>query len=34
VYRVRGDKTALSAAEKQFANTWLGKPGGPALSSL
>lgn len=34
VYRVRGDKAALGAAQKQFAGTWLGKPGGPALSSL
>ena len=31
VYRVRGDNAALGAAQKQFAGTWLGKPGGPAL---
>ena len=34
VYRVRGDRAALAGAQKQFAGTWLGKPGGPALSSL
>ena len=34
VYRVRGDRVALAGAQKQFAGTWLGKPGGPALSSL
>ena len=34
VYRVRGDRAALAGAQKQFASTWLGKPGGPALSSL
>ena len=34
VYRVRGNASALGAAEKKFADTWLGTPGGPALSSL
>jgi tetratricopeptide (TPR) repeat protein len=34
VYRVRGDSAALAAARQRFANTWLGKPEGPALSSL
>ena len=34
VYRLRGDSAALGAAEKQFASTWLGTPGGPALSTL
>ena len=34
VYRVRGDTAALAAARQRFATTWLGKPEGPALSSL
>jgi len=34
VYRVRGDTAALAAARQRFANTWLGKPEGPALSAL
>ena len=34
VYRVRGDSAALAAARQRFANTWLGQPDGPALSSL
>ena len=34
VYRVRGDTAALAAARQRFANTWLGTPEGPALSSL
>ncbi|NGZ82767.1 hypothetical protein GW587_00630 [Duganella sp. SAP-35] len=34
VYRLRGDKAALEAARKRFATTWLGEPGGPALSRL
>ncbi|MGJ9419067.1 hypothetical protein ACHAC9_15040 [Massilia sp. CMS3.1] len=34
VYRVRGDTAALAAARQRFAKTWLGKPDGPALSSL
>jgi tetratricopeptide (TPR) repeat protein len=34
VYRVRGDTAALAAARERFAKTWLGKPEGPALSSL
>ena len=34
VYRVRGDDAALNAARQRFATTWLGKPEGPALSSL
>ncbi|WP_026354794.1 tetratricopeptide repeat protein [Massilia niastensis] len=34
VYRVRGDTAALAAAQQRFAKTWLGKPEGPALSSL
>lgn len=34
VYRVRGDTAALAAARERFAGTWLGKPEGPALSSL
>ena len=34
VYRERGDEKALVATRKQFANTWLGKPGGPPLSVL
>jgi predicted Zn-dependent protease len=32
VYRQRGDKEALAATRKRFATTWLGQPGGPALS--
>ncbi|PWF49144.1 hypothetical protein C7C56_008255 [Massilia glaciei] len=34
VYRQRGDEAALGAARKRFETTWLGKPGGPALSDL
>jgi tetratricopeptide (TPR) repeat protein len=34
IYRQRGDKPALDAARKRFATTWLGEPGGPALSRL
>jgi tetratricopeptide (TPR) repeat protein len=34
VYRQRGDTAALAAAQKRFKTTWLGKPGGPALSAL
>lgn len=34
LYRQRGDKDALEATRKRFATTWLGKPGGPALSLL
>jgi tetratricopeptide (TPR) repeat protein len=34
VYRIRGDTAALAAARQRFANTWLGQPEGPALSSL
>jgi hypothetical protein len=34
VYRVRGDTAALAPARQRFANTWLGKPEGPALSAL
>jgi tetratricopeptide (TPR) repeat protein len=34
VYRQRGDAAALAAAQKRFETTWLGKPGGPALSLL
>jgi tetratricopeptide (TPR) repeat protein len=34
VYRKRGDTAALGAAQKRFGTTWLGKPGGPALSLL
>ncbi|MES3022010.1 MAG: hypothetical protein V4857_10550 [Pseudomonadota bacterium] len=34
VYRQRGDQAALAAARKRFETTWLGKPGGPALSAL
>ena len=34
VYRKRGDAAALAAARKRFDTTWLGKPGGPALSLL
>jgi tetratricopeptide (TPR) repeat protein len=34
VYRVRGDTAALAAARERFTKTWLGKPEGPALSSL
>lgn len=34
VYRTRGDKAALATTRQQFAHTWLGKPEGPALSSL
>ena len=34
VYKQRGDKPALAAASKRFDTTWLGKPGGPALSML
>jgi tetratricopeptide (TPR) repeat protein len=34
VYRKRGDAAALAAAQKRFDTTWLGKPGGPALSLL
>ncbi len=34
VYRVRGDAAALAAAQKRFATTWLGQPGGPALARL
>ena len=34
VYRKRGDAAALAATEKRFATTWLGAPGGPALSRL
>ena len=34
VYRVRGDSAALAATRERFAKTWLGKPEGPALSSL
>lgn len=34
VYRQRGDDAALAATRKRFATTWLGKPGGPALSLL
>lgn len=34
VYRKQGDEAALAATEKQFARTWLGKPGGPALTAL
>ncbi len=34
VYRQRGDTKALAAAQKRFANTWLGQEGEPALSLL
>lgn len=34
VYRQRGDAKALAAAQKRFANTWLGQDGEPALSLL
>lgn len=34
VYRQRGDAKALAAAQKRFANTWLGQEGEPALSLL
>ena len=34
VYKQRGDTAALAAARQRFATTWLGKPEGPALSSL
>ncbi|OON59665.1 hypothetical protein B0920_20455 [Massilia sp. KIM] len=34
VYKLRGDEAALGAVQKRFATTWLGKPDGPALSSL
>lgn len=34
VYDQRGDAAALAAARKRFETTWLGQPGGPALSSL
>jgi tetratricopeptide (TPR) repeat protein len=34
VYRKRGDAAALAATRKRFDTTWLGKPGGPALSLL
>ena len=34
VYKQRGDKAALAAAQKRFDTTWLGKKGGPELSSL
>lgn len=34
VYRQRGDKAALAATQKRFETTWLGKQGGPDLSSL
>lgn len=34
VYRQRGDDAALAATRKRFTTTWLGKPGGPALSLL
>jgi hypothetical protein len=29
-----GDTAALAAAQRRLAKTWLGKPEGPALSSL
>lgn len=34
VYRLRGDKAALAAAQKQFDATWLGKAPEPPLSAL
>ncbi len=34
VYRLRGDKAALAAAQKRFDSTWLGKKGRPDLSVL
>lgn len=34
VYRLRGDKPALAAAQKRFEATWLGRRGGPELSRL
>ena len=34
VYRERGDQAALAAARKRFDKTWLGKAGGPPISSL
>lgn len=34
VYRLRGDKPALAAAQKRFDATWLGRRGGPELSRL
>ena len=34
VYRQRGDQAALAAARKRFETTWLGKAGGPPISSL
>jgi tetratricopeptide (TPR) repeat protein len=34
VYRQRGDAKALAAAQKRFANTWLGQEGEPALALL
>lgn len=34
VYRQRGDKAALSAAQQRFDSTWLGRDGPPALSLL
>ena len=34
IHRQRGDQPALDAARKRFATTWLGEPGGPALSRL
>jgi tetratricopeptide (TPR) repeat protein len=34
VYRQRGDSAALSATQKRFETTWLGKQGLPSLSLL
>ncbi|GGX93011.1 tetratricopeptide repeat protein [Pseudoduganella dura] len=34
VYRQRGDRAALSAAQQRFESTWLGRDGPPALSLL
>jgi tetratricopeptide (TPR) repeat protein len=34
VYRQRGDQAALAAARKRFDTTWLGKAGGPPITSL
>jgi tetratricopeptide (TPR) repeat protein len=34
VYRQRGDQAALAAARKRFETTWLGRAGGPPISSL
>jgi tetratricopeptide (TPR) repeat protein len=34
IYRQRGDHASLAAARKRFDTTWLGKRGGPPITSL